>query len=643
MSETTEGCNGLGNKKNRSVPLPVLSSTANSHGKIASSRTSRWRAAVLICLNLLMIGHIVHWKIAGETISPIEPSEAMYTLQNGAINAGFIFFIVALAATLIFGRFVCGWGCHVLALQDLCAWMLNRIGLKPKPFRSRLLVFVPIVVALYMFVWPTVSRIVSRPKGEPLFPAFSNHLITSDFWATFPPVWIAIPFLFICGFVTVYFLGSKGFCTYACPYGGFFSLADKVAPGRIRVTNACNGCGHCTAVCTSNVTVHAEVRDHGMVVDPGCMKCMDCVSVCPNDALYFGFGRPSAGVKKVTNRNYSMSWGNEIFGVIVFFFAFMAVWNVYQIVPMLMALGIASVTTFLTLRLLRLVSGGDLAFYRWKLRSGKRINTAGWVFAGFALICIGLVIHSGAVRYLETAGSRNFESVTLPDELALSSGNPQVWLNKADMAALANGRYYFQTAEELGIFTNVYSLQKLAWLNYLSGNAEEAAALLARVADRQEGQTKAISLYYRGAILNRLGRTQEAREALSAALSTRSDLTAAIEETGESYWRSGNRETAFNFWKDAAERNPRSPMANYLLAGAAGSFGRAAEATTYLERARQNTPPDALFYWMTAVRLRNLGMNALAEEQFSKAIQFDPSLRPMRTLEMLPGASTTRQ
>ena len=35
-----------------------------------------------------------------------------------------------------------------------------------------------------------------------------------------------------------------------------------------------------------------------MVVDPGCMKCMDCISVCPNDALYFGFGKPTIAVSK---------------------------------------------------------------------------------------------------------------------------------------------------------------------------------------------------------------------------------------------------------------------------------------------------------------------------------------------------------
>src|SRR5215207_4867247 len=299
------GCDSKNQLPARSISLPVLNTNSGAAGH---SRTSRWRAGALIALNLLMIAHVIQWRIMGRTVSPIEPSESMYTLQNGAINAWFIFFSLAILATLIFGRFVCGWGCHIVALQDFCGWLMKKCGLTPRPFRSRLLVFVPLIVALYMFVWPTVSRYLVKPADEALFPQFTNHLITTDYWATFPSVAVAIPFLFICGFMTVYFLGAKGFCTYGCPYGGFFSLADQIAPGKIRVTDACNECGHCTAVCTSNVLVHAEVKQYGMVVDQGCMKCMDCISVCPNDALYFGFGKPSIAVKKTSTKNYSLTW-----------------------------------------------------------------------------------------------------------------------------------------------------------------------------------------------------------------------------------------------------------------------------------------------------------------------------------------------
>src|SRR5262245_38930084 len=115
---------------------------------IRKSKTSRWRAAALILLNLFMIAHIIQWRVVGRTVSPIEPSETMYTLQKGFVNAGFIFFTLAILATLIFGRYVCGWGCHILALQDFCGWLLKKLGLNPKPFRSRLLVYVPLIRAL---------------------------------------------------------------------------------------------------------------------------------------------------------------------------------------------------------------------------------------------------------------------------------------------------------------------------------------------------------------------------------------------------------------------------------------------------------------------------------------------------------------
>ena len=54
-------------------------------------------------------------------------------------------------------------------------------------------------------------RLFTKPGHEPLIPTFTNHLVTTNFWETFPSVGVAIPFLFICGFVTVYFWGKKDF------------------------------------------------------------------------------------------------------------------------------------------------------------------------------------------------------------------------------------------------------------------------------------------------------------------------------------------------------------------------------------------------------------------------------------------------
>ncbi len=625
-----DGCTSSKVKKPRSIELPVLKNVAPQKSVIKDSRASRWRAAALITLNLLMIAHIIQWLVMGRTISPIEPSETMYTLQKGVVNAGFIFFSLAILATLIFGRFICGWGCHVLALQDFCAWLLKKMGLKPKPFRSRLLVFVPLIVALYMFVYPTAYRFFAKPPGEPLFPQFTNHLVTTEYWATFPTVAVAIPFLFICGFMTVYFLGQKGFCTYACPYGGFFSLADKVAPGKIRVTDACNQCGHCTAVCTSNVLVHAEVKEYGMVVDPGCMKCMDCVSVCPNDALYFGFGKPAVAVKQTIKKNYSLTWIEEFAGAVIFLTSFLAVWDVYQLVPMLMALGIATVTTFLALRVIRLVSAKHLSFYRFNLKSSGNIQKAGWTFLSFALLWIGLNAHSGWVRYHESAGARAFENIKIPDELALARTNPARWLSGSDNENIAKGKKHFYAAMNAGLFVNKEALSKLAWIEYLSGNNEQAVKILDKAADYQQGQGKALSLYYRGAILNRLRRYEEALSNLEQALAERPDLVVAHEEKGESLWQLGRRQEAVAVWNEAVGRSAGLPLANNFLAGAAALLGQPEAAAAYEKQADGYTPSDPLFYWVLGLRLQNAGMNELAEKHFGRAIQLNPEFRRAR-------------
>jgi tetratricopeptide (TPR) repeat protein/ferredoxin len=621
VSRELKAAGAIPGRGGAAVNVPGFSKTG-----IRKSKTGRWRGLALILLNLFMIAHIIQWRLMGRTVSPIEPSETMYTLQNGFVNAGFIFFTLAILATLIFGRFVCGWGCHILALQDFCGWLLKKMGLHPKPFRSRLLVYVPLAAALYMFVWPVAYRLFTKLGPEPIIPKFTNHLVTTNFWATFPSVAVAIPFLFICGFVTVYFLGQKGFCTYACPYGGFFGLADKFSPGKIRVTPACNQCGHCTATCTSNVLVHAEVKQYGMVVDPGCMKCMDCVSVCPNDALYFGFGKPTllAPKSNVIKRHYSLTWPEEIVSALVFLGSFLAVRGVYALVPFLMALGCAAVTTFLVLKTWRLLRARELSFYRFNLKSSGKIHKAGFAFAAFACAWIGLNVHCGWVRYHEFFGNIAFNKLHLPDEVALAQLDPARWLSPADRENIGQGKDHYLAASRTGLFVNNEALPKLAWFQYLLGDAAQSVQTLQTAAAHQKDESKALSLYYRGTILNRLGRHNEALATLDEALAERDDLILARQEKGESLWLLDRRDEAVSVWTEAVQRNARLALVNNELAGAARLSGKLEEANTYEKQADQFTPNDPFYHWVLGRRLQDLGMTELAEKHLRQADQVDP-------------------
>ncbi len=390
-----------------SIELPKVTATQpDACSQPRRSKVGKWRALVLGLIYVGFIAHFAHWWFAGKTLSPIEPSEAMYTLEQGLLNAGFICLLLGIVSTLILGRWFCGWGCHIIALQDLCTWLLKKLHFRPKPFRSRLLMFVPLAAALYMFVWPSALRLFEdRPA-----PAVVYHLFTYDFWQTFPGPLMSIITLIVAGFLIVVLLGNKGYCYYACPYGGFFGLADKLAVGRIRVTDACSQCGHCTATCTSNVRVHEEVKRFGMVVDPGCMKCTDCISVCPKDALYFGFGRPSlaksAPRAAAQPRGYDYTWPEEIALASFFVVSLYAFRGLYDAIPLLLALGMASIAAYLLVQLGRMFYEENLRVHAISLKLKGRITAGGWAFGLFGLLLAAWVAHSAILQYHLIEGDR---------------------------------------------------------------------------------------------------------------------------------------------------------------------------------------------------------------------------------------------
>jgi polyferredoxin len=379
-------------------------------GAPRESKLGRRRAWVLALIHVAVLAHVAHWKLAGSTLTPVEPSEAMQTLELGYLNAGFVLFALAIVATAIVGRFFCGWACHLVAYQDLCAWLLARFGWKPRPVRSRLLVWVPLGAALYMFVWPSVARALAGGDA----PTWVARFTTDDLWATFPGLGIALFSVLVDGFLIVWWLGSKGFCTYGCPYGAIFGAADRVAPGRIRVTDACSGCGQCTAHCTSNVRVHEEVARHREVVDPGCMKCLDCVSVCPERALFFGFRarseKRSHGDARVPSskleRKYDFTWGEELFGAAVFAASLAALRGLYELVPFLLAIGLAVIAAATAVASVRFVRSRDFAFQSFVFRRGGRVTRAGAGAACVVLAGFAALGQSGFVQWQERAGER---------------------------------------------------------------------------------------------------------------------------------------------------------------------------------------------------------------------------------------------
>ncbi|MDP6541349.1 MAG: 4Fe-4S binding protein [Phycisphaerales bacterium] len=378
-------------------------------------KLSRTRWIVLILVQVLILFHIGLWLLSkhygwfdGEAITPIEPSEGMELVKNGVINAGAIFFVLALLSTWIFGRWFCGWGCHIVFLQDWCYALLRKIGIRPKPFRARLLGWVPLGLGLYMFVWPLFYRIVIAPWFQPnlSWPSITTRLTTTEYWDSFVSPIMGVPFLFVCGFATVYTLGAKGFCTYGCPYGGFFAPLDRVSPMHIRVNNNCQQCGECTAACTSSVRVHEEVHIHKMVVDSGCMKTMSCIDACPNDALSVGFVGVAVGKKSgASTHKYDMTFWGEVWIMAIFLIGFFSFRGLYASIPMLMSVGMSLVGTWIIWKGVAILREKNVNWHRWQLKFHGSLRPAGLIVMLISLSVVLFTIQSAAVGLLAVVGN----------------------------------------------------------------------------------------------------------------------------------------------------------------------------------------------------------------------------------------------
>lgn len=586
----------------------------------------RWRAGTLAGVYLLFGLHIAHWKLAGRTLAPLELNEVLYTLELGIVTAGFLFMLAAMAATVIFGRFFCSWGCHILALEDLCAWLLAKLRIRPKSIRSRVLAWVPPAAMFYMFIWPQIERLLAGRPAPSLRLLGDGQgwasFITHDYWRNLPGPWITTLTFLICGFAIVYVLGSRGFCTYGCPYGVLFRFADRFAPGRIRLVGDCDGCALCTAGCQSQVRVHEEVLRYGKVVNPACLKDLDCVTVCPKRSLEFGFTRPAPLLSwRYFRRPFDFTLAEDLLMAAAFVATLLAFRGLYDAGPFLMTLGLGAIVAYLAVVCLRLVRAPLVRLNNFELKRGGRLTRGDVAFAGGAAMFAAFFAHSAFIRWHEFAGQRVFDTLRAMRE----HGQPL----PRELIATALG--HLEQCERWGLTRSTALQRRLAGLHDARGAAETAEFYTLRVLEREpeDIQTR---LDYAQSLLagERLeqARAELERVAHSTVVGRGQEFgrvrAAAFERLAGLALRRGETDAAARACEAAIQQNPDAAAAHELLAQRCIEAGRYADAVEHLRVLARVRPGPARHYNL-GVLLAQLGRDDEAIRHYRAALAGAPN------------------
>jgi polyferredoxin/tetratricopeptide (TPR) repeat protein len=593
------------------VSLPVLPVLSPQRGGAIPlhSRVAKWRTASLILVYVLITAHVLHWWITGRSLGRFVMSDSMQGLEFGEITPGFILFGIAALITAVFGRFMCGWFCHMAGLQDLSAWALRKVGLRPHVFRSRLLGYVPLGLALYMFVWPTLKREAVSPLlanmwpaaatwlGPPReFPGFTFLWTTEHMWDGLPNIWIGIPFLIVCGLATVWFLGARGLCRYVCPYGGLLLPAEQLAPMRVTVDpKACDQCGKCTAACTAGVRVHDQVREFGAILDRNCVRSLDCVSVCPQSALSLKFGKPGAlvhgKVARLPAMGYDLGWREELAVAGMFLGTFVVLRGLYGLLPMLLAAASAVLVGYVLWKSLALVRQQNVRLGGARLKLHGRLTWLGKVFGTAGIAFAVLLMHSAAIKLIIMAGSRADDRVMVPYDIALrGEGVPA-----SDVTAAREAMAWFARAQGIahggwGLIDTPEVSVRMSWLKLVVGDrtgAEEELRRLVRSGRGSDGT--GVSL---GRLLLALGRPDDAVRELTDAWKANPEWTGTRDLLCAVWAGTGRFDTAEQAYRDRLKLRDFDGVARIGLARLYMSAGRGDDALREGARAANDSPQE---------------------------------------------------
>ena len=193
--------------------------------------------------------------------------------------------VATVPATVLVGRFFCGFFCSFGAVQDLLWFGSHRLralfpGKRNLKKADRIFRFAKYAVLFYfiIFVWSGVTAV----KTAGLWQVFGQY-VSFGHWPGLKPLLSVGGILLLVIFIGSLFV-QRFFCRYFCPMGAIYSLISQAS--FLKIDKPRDGCGKCH-LCTSKGPMGMDLTKKDRIAGGECISCQKCVSWCPKGNARF--------------------------------------------------------------------------------------------------------------------------------------------------------------------------------------------------------------------------------------------------------------------------------------------------------------------------------------------------------------------
>lgn len=193
--------------------------------------------------------------------------------------------VATVPATVLVGRFFCGFFCSFGAVQDLLWFGSHRLralfpGKRNLKKADRIFRFAKYAVLFYfiIFVWSGVTAV----KTAGLWQVFGQY-VSFGHWPGLKPLLSVGGILLLVIFIGSLFV-QRFFCRYFCPMGAIYSLISQAS--FLKIDKPREECGKCH-LCTSKCTMGMDLTKKDRIAGGECISCQKCVSWCPKGNAHF--------------------------------------------------------------------------------------------------------------------------------------------------------------------------------------------------------------------------------------------------------------------------------------------------------------------------------------------------------------------